>query len=48
MPFDSSVRKDKKEGIAQETYGVNDIPDFERNDTDTHEISASIPTPPPP
>lgn len=36
--LDSSVRKDKKKESPRKTYGVNDIPDFERNDTDTHEI----------
>lgn len=36
--LDSSVRKDKKKESPRKTYDVNDIPDFERNDTDTHEI----------
>ena len=36
--LDSSMRKDKKKESPRKTYGVNDIPDFERNDTDTHEI----------
>ena len=36
--LDSSVRKDKKKESPRKSYGVNDIPDFERNDTDTHEI----------
>lgn len=36
--LDSSVRKDKKKESPRKTYGINDIPDFERNDTDTHEI----------
>ena len=36
--LDSSVRKDKKKESPRKTYGINGIPDFERNDTDTHEI----------
>ncbi|UQV54279.1 HNH endonuclease signature motif containing protein [Corynebacterium pseudodiphtheriticum] len=36
--LDSSVRKDKKKESPRKTYAVNGIPDFERNDTDTHEI----------